>query len=199
MPPLCQVWLRSAKWCTRKALQNVLYTLHYFNTPGRLPGPKSINLGSDVAYSNGRFINMPNFVDFVDGVTEKKHTHRTVGLNDVSPHTMRRQKMYGHVWIKCAVWRGGCWLCCLVTTKTYLRATTLNRSTACWCCAVIHDRVNRLNLWLFLRNSFAHLGGVVTICRRMVYMRIHVVYCFLGHAVNEIGELWQRTLAADIS
>jgi len=54
-------------------------------------------------YSNGRFINMPNFVDFVDGVTEKKHTHRTVGLNDVSPHTMRRQKMYGHVWIKCAV------------------------------------------------------------------------------------------------
>jgi len=44
------------------------YTLQYFGAPGRLPGPKFTNLGLNRKAPSTK---LPNFLDFVDGVTDK--------------------------------------------------------------------------------------------------------------------------------
>jgi len=50
-------------------------------------GPKFTNLGLGGDAQQGPCIMLPNFVDFVDGVTYKKNS-----INDMTPHTTRRQK-----------------------------------------------------------------------------------------------------------
>ena len=69
-------------------------TLHYFGAPGGIPGPKFTSLGGDgqslrpliphpSVNTCTRYL-LPNFVDFVDCVTDKKL--RSI----IVPHTMRR-------------------------------------------------------------------------------------------------------------
>jgi len=96
---VCQISSRLAEQCKRKVLQ-FFYTLQYYGVPGGLPGPKFTNLGTDVQQGpdyhyakfapcdnlSARYL-LPNFIDFVGGVTTKKQI-----VNDMSQHTMWQQK-----------------------------------------------------------------------------------------------------------
>ena len=80
-----------AKRCTSNALQKIFYTLQYFGTPGKPPGLKftnrvrcttrpaplstlQISSGSENPYI--RYL-LPTFLDFGNGVTEKKQQQMT--------------------------------------------------------------------------------------------------------------------------
>ena len=83
-----------------KCITKIFCTLQYFGSPGGPPGPKITGLSGGVHLPplatckissrsddpSPRYL-LSSFVDFVAGVTHKKHT-----VNDMSPHYMRRQK-----------------------------------------------------------------------------------------------------------
>jgi len=81
-PSLCQISWRSAKRCTRKALQNMLISCSILAPQGS-PRPKLTNLGTDVRIqmcqilfptdnlSTSRHL-LANVVDFVESTNDKK-------------------------------------------------------------------------------------------------------------------------------
>jgi len=98
-PLLCQISSRSAKRCTTKSVTKSFKTLGYFGAQGDLLGqssPISVlmystnNLPNFVSFYDNlsrRYLQR-NFVDFVESVTDRS----TKTLNDMSPHTVWRQK-----------------------------------------------------------------------------------------------------------